>query len=40
VLQAGADSAAVVTDISRNSDPEQRARDWVEVTRRFAAHIK
>ena len=40
VLQAGADSAAVVTDISRNSDPEQRARDWVEVTRRFAAHFK
>jgi len=36
VLQAGADSAAVVTDISRNADPEQRARDWVKATRRFA----
>jgi thiamine-phosphate pyrophosphorylase len=36
VLQAGADSAAVVTDISRNADPEQRARDWVKATRGFA----
>jgi thiamine-phosphate pyrophosphorylase len=35
VLQAGADSAAVVTDIARNADPEQRARDWVKTTRRF-----
>jgi thiamine-phosphate pyrophosphorylase len=35
VLQAGADSAAVVTDIARNADPEQRARDWVKATRRF-----
>jgi thiamine-phosphate pyrophosphorylase len=33
VLQAGADSAAVVTDISRNADPEQRTRDWVRATR-------
>ena len=33
VLQAGADSAAVVTDITRNADPEQRARDWVKATR-------
>jgi thiamine-phosphate pyrophosphorylase len=37
VLQAGADSAAVVTDISRNADPEQRARDWVKVIRGFRA---
>jgi thiamine-phosphate pyrophosphorylase len=36
VLQAGADSAAVVTDITRNADPEQRTRDWVKATRRFA----
>ncbi len=36
VLEAGADSAAVVTDISRNADPEQRARDWVKATRGFA----
>jgi thiamine-phosphate pyrophosphorylase len=35
VLQAGADSAAVVTDIARNADPKQRARDWVKATRRF-----
>jgi thiamine-phosphate pyrophosphorylase len=35
VLQAGADSAAVVTDIARNADPEQRARDWVKATQRF-----
>lgn len=33
VLDAGADSAAVVTDISLNANPEQRARDWVEATR-------
>ncbi|HET6377339.1 MAG TPA: thiamine phosphate synthase [Methylocella sp.] len=30
VLEAGADSAAVVTDILRRPDPEQRTRDWVE----------
>jgi thiamine-phosphate pyrophosphorylase len=35
VLKAGADSAAVVTDISLNADPEQRARDWVKATRGF-----
>jgi thiamine-phosphate pyrophosphorylase len=34
VLESGADSAAVVTDITRNADPEQRARDWVKATRR------
>jgi thiamine-phosphate pyrophosphorylase len=39
VLEAGADSAAVVTDITRNADPEQRARDWLKATRRFAVHI-
>ena len=36
VLEAGADSAAVVTDITRNANPEQRARGWVKATRRFA----
>jgi thiamine-phosphate pyrophosphorylase len=36
VLEAGADSAAVVTDISLNANPEQRARDWVKATRAFA----
>jgi thiamine-phosphate pyrophosphorylase len=35
VLEAGADSAAVVTDITLNSDPERRARAWVEATRGF-----
>jgi thiamine-phosphate pyrophosphorylase len=33
VLEAGADSAAVVTDITLNADPEARAREWVQVTR-------
>jgi thiamine-phosphate pyrophosphorylase len=36
VLESGADSAAVVTDITRNADPEARTRSWVEATRRFA----
>jgi thiamine-phosphate pyrophosphorylase len=36
VLEAGADSAAVVSDVSRNADPEQRARDWVKAMRAFA----
>ncbi len=35
-LRAGADSAAVVTDITLNADPEGRARQWVEATRAFA----
>lgn len=34
VLAAGADSAAVVTDILRHADPEARAGDWVAATRR------
>ena len=34
VLAAGADSAAVVTDITLNDDPEGRARAWVKATRR------
>ncbi|MGH8269687.1 MAG: thiamine phosphate synthase, partial [Steroidobacteraceae bacterium] len=29
VLAAGADSAAVITDIVRNADPEERMRAWV-----------
>ena len=36
VLEAGADSAAVVTDITLYPDPEERARGWVEATRAFA----
>jgi thiamine-phosphate pyrophosphorylase len=38
VLEAGADSAAAVTDICLNADPEQRARDWVKATRAFGAN--
>jgi thiamine-phosphate pyrophosphorylase len=37
VLDAGADSAAVVTDITLAADPEARTRAWVAATRRFAA---
>ncbi len=32
VLDAGADSACVVTDISRNGDPEARTREWLHAT--------
>jgi thiamine-phosphate pyrophosphorylase len=35
-LRAGAQSAAVVTDITLNADPEGRAREWVVATRPFA----
>jgi thiamine-phosphate pyrophosphorylase len=34
VFAAGADSAAVVTDIVRNADPDQRTREWIEVVER------
>jgi len=34
IMAAGADIAAVVTDIMRNSDPEQRTKDWIAATRR------
>ncbi|ENN85279.1 thiamine-phosphate pyrophosphorylase [Rhizobium freirei PRF 81] len=33
VLENGADSAAVVTDITRNSDPESRTLEWLKATR-------
>lgn len=33
-FKAGADSAAVVTDISLNPDPEMRCREWIAATRR------
>lgn len=32
VFDAGAESAAVVTDITRNADPESRTRAWIEFT--------
>lgn len=35
VFENGADSAAVVTDITRNSDPEQRTLAWIAATRSF-----
>ncbi|CAA0097581.1 Thiamine-phosphate synthase [Starkeya nomas] len=36
VLQAGADSVAVVTDVLLNDNPERRAREWVLATRELA----
>lgn len=33
-LAAGADSAAVATDITRNTDPEARVREWLAATAR------
>ncbi|MFC6689208.1 thiamine phosphate synthase [Jhaorihella thermophila] len=36
VLEAGADSAAVVTDIATAPDPEARCREWIAVTRKAA----
>jgi thiamine-phosphate pyrophosphorylase len=35
VFGAGADSAAVVTDITLNAVPEARAREWIEKTDRW-----
>lgn len=35
VFENGADSAAVVTDITRNSDPERRTLEWIATTRTF-----
>ncbi|MGX9120184.1 thiamine phosphate synthase [Mesorhizobium sp. BHbsci] len=35
VFEAGADSAAVVTDISLNADPEARTHEWIEKTDRW-----
>ena len=35
VLEAGADVAAVVTDITLDADPEARTRAWKAATRRF-----
>jgi thiamine-phosphate pyrophosphorylase len=36
VLDAGADTAAVVTDVLLNADPEARTREWVAATRVIA----
>ncbi|TRC89067.1 thiamine phosphate synthase [Mesorhizobium sp. WSM4303] len=35
VFEAGADSAAVVTDITLNADPETRTREWIEKTKKW-----
>ncbi|WP_119256534.1 thiamine phosphate synthase [Shinella zoogloeoides] len=35
VFENGADSAAVVTDITLNADPEARTREWIERTARW-----
>jgi thiamine-phosphate pyrophosphorylase len=32
VFAAGADSIAVVSDVTQNADPDQRVRDWLELT--------
>ena len=37
VFEHGADSAAVVTDITRNADPEARTREWIERTAKWRA---
>jgi len=36
VLAAGADSAAVVTDVLRHPDPEDQTRRWIDATRALA----
>ena len=35
VLRSGADSVAVISDVTRSQDPEQRTRDWIEETRHW-----
>lgn len=35
VFENGADSAAVVTDVTLNADPEARTREWIERTARW-----
>ena len=35
VFEHGADIAAVVTDITRNHDPESRTLEWIDATRRL-----
>jgi thiamine-phosphate pyrophosphorylase len=37
VFKAGADSAAVVSDVIRHAAPEQRAREWIKATRETMA---
>lgn len=35
VFEHGADSAAVVTDITRSADPEARTREWISATEQW-----
>lgn len=35
IFAAGADSAAVVTDITLHADPEARTREWLDVTQQW-----
>ncbi|WP_269582490.1 thiamine phosphate synthase [Roseibium sp. Sym1] len=35
VFENGADCAAVVTDITRNADPEARTREWIAATEKW-----
>ncbi|MEI9413157.1 thiamine phosphate synthase [Mesorhizobium salmacidum] len=35
IFEAGADCAAVVTDITLNADPEARTREWIRKTERW-----
>ncbi|MER8437331.1 thiamine phosphate synthase [Mesorhizobium sp. M1312] len=35
VFAAGADSAAVVTDVTLNADPQARTREWIEKTEQW-----
>ncbi len=39
VFSAGADSIAVVSDVTRNSDPDARVRDWLAQTSQSALKI-
>jgi thiamine-phosphate pyrophosphorylase len=34
VFAAGADSIAVVSDVTQNADPDGRVRDWLELVQR------
>jgi thiamine-phosphate pyrophosphorylase len=38
VFENGADSAAVVTDITLNTDPEARTREWIAATEKWRHH--
>ena len=35
IFESGADVVSLVTDITLNPDPEQRTRDWIQLTRQY-----